>query len=178
MQGHLCSECKNTEFQEAFVVRLESVNWDLLGFSSRDLHVCDVHDACIIIRDSVNNKGGRLLPQCCPLCWYRETASSTPSIPCCPVSATLCSRTTRTCRRTPPSRNPSLKPTQCPRLSRTRRGTASRTHRAAAATQPFRIRHPAPIPAARSRCQVSPDRGFDSLFLQKELTILHQRLSL
>lgn len=105
-------------------------------------------------------KVARLLPQCCPLCWYRETASSTPSIRCCPVSATLYSRTTRTCRRTPPSRNPSLKPTQCPPLSRTRRGTASRTHRAAAATQPFRIRHPARIPAARSRCQVSLNRGF------------------
>lgn len=58
MQGHLRSECKNTEFREAFVVRLESDNWDLLGFLSRDLHACDVQDACIIRRDSANNRGG------------------------------------------------------------------------------------------------------------------------
>lgn len=66
MQGHLCSECKNSEFQEAFVVRGASDNWDLLGFLSRDLHACDVQDACIIMRDSVNNKGGASPPSVLP----------------------------------------------------------------------------------------------------------------
>lgn len=125
-----------------------------------------------VISDLISkNNGDSPPPQCCPLCWYRETASSTQSIQCCLVSATLYSRMTRTCRRTPPSLNPSLKPTQCPPLFPTHRETASQTHRAAAATPPFHTHHPAPTPAARSRYQVSLACGFSSLCLHKEPTI-------
>lgn len=85
-----------------------------------------------------------LCPQCCLLCWYQGTASSTPSTRCCLVSATHYNRTSRTCRRTPPSQNPSLRPTQF--LSPTHRETAIPTLQGAgAAASPSLTRHPAPI---------------------------------
>ena len=102
-------------------------------------------------------------PQCCPLCWCRGTASSTPSTPCCRASATRCSRTSRTCPRTPPSPSPSppsssssssSSPTPSSR-SPTRPGTATPPRRAAAAAAPPSPTPPAArTPAAPSRCQV------------------------
>lgn len=120
--------------------------------------------SCLIVRNNGVSLSLFPPPQCCPLCWYRETASSTQSIRCCPVSATLCSRMTRTCRRTPPSPSPLPRPTRCPPPSPTHRGTATPARRAAAATPPFRTRHPAPTPAARSRYRVSLARMFHLFF--------------
>lgn len=82
--------------------------------------------------------------QCCRLCWYRGTASLTPSIQCCLASVTLYNRTSRTCPRTPPSQSPLLRPTQCLFLIR----------QEAAAVAPSLIRHPALTLAVHSRCQV------------------------
>jgi len=91
-------------------------------------------------------------PQCCLLFWYRGTASSMPSIPCCPGSATLCNRMSHTCPRMPPFQNPFLRPT--PFLSRIHLEIASQTPLEVAAVPPSLIRHPAPTPEVHSRCQV------------------------
>lgn len=102
-------------------------------------------------------------PQCCRLCWYQGTASSTPSTRCCLASAILYSRMSRTCPRMPPSQSPLLRPTQCP--SHTRRGTATQTRREAAAVLPSLIHHPAPTRAVHSKCQVRSIKNLKHLAL-------------
>lgn len=110
---------------------------------------------CIASISCFNHFHVSLPPQCCPLCWYRGTASSTPSTRCCLASATPCNRTSRTCHRMPPSRSPLLRPTQCPPLSPAHRSTVTQTRReVAAAAPPSLSRHPALTPAARFKCQV------------------------
>lgn len=83
-------------------------------------------------------------------CWFRGTASTTPSTASWRSSATW-GKTSPTCRTTRPSRTLSSRPTVTP--SPTRPAAATQT-RLGAAVAPTRILRPAQTREALSRCQV------------------------